>query len=64
MDLLIAGRVGPAKRAQPITRERLLCTNLANLGAGQICSLSWLGAMVGMVVALCCSDAGARALVA
>ena len=55
---------GAAKRAEPIARERLFRTNLANVGAGPLRTLSWLGAMAGLVVALCRIDAGAGALVA
>ena len=64
LDVFIAGRAGAAKRAEPIARERLFRTNLANVGAGPLRTLSWLGAMAGLVVALCRIDAGAGALVA
>ena len=64
MDFSVVGGLGAAKRTQPIARERIFRSNLANVGAGAICAFSWLGAMARLAMALRCDDAGAGALVA
>ena len=44
--------VGAAKRVEPIARERVLCPNPADLGAGPVYSIQRFGAVARLVVAL------------
>ena len=64
MDILVAGLVGAAKRAQSIAGKCVFRPNFADVGARAICPVSWLGAMAGLVMALRRADVGAGAFVA
>jgi hypothetical protein len=46
---------GAVVHAQHSARQPVFRPNPANMGAGQVYSLSWRGAVAGLVVAVCCS---------
>ena len=52
LGVFIAGIVGATKCVEPITRECLLCANLADMGAGAVHPLQWFGSVAGVALAL------------